>query len=815
MADPSGRLSWARRGRVPSRGSSNRSSGVFDENHLHPGAYTSSHTLRPAESRFSLNEQFAATRRDYEFDDDASSIAPSIWERGTTAEHEEGDDTLVLDGLQPISETAAVSAKRGVVLTRTYYELLCIPEDAALSSDDIFRAYHRLLTILQPERQPPALAPVAQSLLNSVQEAFRTLIEPYRRVAYDLANHKSFEELDSLRLVPYDSVETYEEGLREAYLNLAAGEVVSTTDLGLRLDASPASRRSQGIAQRQLKVPSPVDLQLHQSMTLALPTLGKEVQKLVTTAEDFVQSKLVRDKVPSRRVTCTPPTLTVTGGVHGFLDEPYRLASVVTDRYQPPGPTIHAQRHLEQLISSRFLPAVSIKLRQELSTQSTSSHQARTHPSTVLETELALLPEKYLTARVAHAIDLPNSDQPLNVELCATQYSPTTKSPPALGLVLHRRISTGGTAFLTLDAGDWTLRPEEECLHFSEFSTLTKRFANTRNPFRSAPTVEVGYTVSAYDTGLRSGRGYTQPADRGVRAMDANLDDDPSGSWSVSLGATRETLAGYVRYGRDILSSLSAAQSAVLPPGNRAHRGGGFRAEIELGSSRSWLSGRREAGYLALRALKRYGRFSKFGFEVGVSPSSLHLSLYWSRLGQRISIPFLLATRSSLSSELVFWATILPFLGFGVAEIYARSRAGRRLREAREEKNRMKTQEYISRRRAEADEMTVVLANGVEPRQRIERQNGGLVVLSAKYSVKGAPSDEVADVTVAVAALVDRGELVIPRGLRKGNILGFWDAAPGEDKVLSVRYLCKGREYSVEVAGDEELRLPRPGEKGT
>ncbi|KAB5578513.1 hypothetical protein GE09DRAFT_1169033 [Coniochaeta sp. 2T2.1] len=750
MTDPSGRLSWARRGRVPSRGSSNRSSGVFDENHLHPGAYTSSHTLRPAESRFSLNEQFAATRRDYEFDDDASSIAPSIWERGATAEQEEGDDTLVLDGLQPIPETATASAKRGVVLTRSHYELLCLPDDVSLSPDDIFRAYHRLLTILQPERQPPALAPVSHSLLDSVQEAFRTLIEPYRRVAYDLSDHKSFEELDWFRLVPCDSVETYEEGLREAYLNLAAGEVVSTTDLGLRLDASPASQRSQGIAQQQLKVPSPVDLQLRQSVTLALPALGKEVQKLVTTTEDFVQSKVVQKKASRVGISCSAPTLTVTGAVHGFLDEPYRLASVVTDRYQPPGPTIHAQRHLEQLISSRFLPALSLKLRQELMTRQTISHRI---PDTVVETELAVLPEKSLAARVAHAINLPDSDQPLNVELSATQYSSTTQSPPSLGLALHRRISTGGTAFLTLDAGDWTLRPEEECLHFSEFSTLTKRFANTRNSFRSAPTVEVGYTVSAYDTGLRAGRGYTQPADRGVRALDANLNDDPSGSWSVSLGATRETLAGYVRYGRDILSSFSAAQSAVLPPGNRAHRGSGFRAEIELGSGRSWLSSRREAGYLALRALKRFGRFSKFGFEVGVSPSNLHLSLYWSRLGQRISIPFLLATKSSLSTELVFWATILPFLGFGVAEIYARSKAARRLKEAREEKNKMKTQEYISRRRAEADEMTVVLANGVEPRQRMERQNGGLVVLSAKYSVRGAPSDEVADVTVAVAAL--------------------------------------------------------------
>jgi DnaJ family protein C protein 11 len=217
------------------------------------------------------------------------------------------------------------------------------------------------------------------------------------------------------------------------------------------------------------------------------------------------------------------------------------------------------------------------------------------------------------------------------------------------------------------------------------------------------------------------------------------------------------------------------------------------------------------ADYLALRALKRVGRFSKLGFEVGVSPSNLHLSFYWSRLGQRINIPFLLATKSNMSTELVFWTTVLPFLGFGVAEIFSRSRATRKLKKPREQKSGAKLQEYVARRRAEADELTVVLANGVEPRQRAERQAGGLVILSAKYSVKGAPSEEVADVTVAVAALVDNGEVLIPKGLRKSHLLGFWDPAPLESKVLFVRYLYQGKEYSVEGVGEQELRLPRLG----
>ncbi|KAL1879961.1 hypothetical protein VTK73DRAFT_6541 [Phialemonium thermophilum] len=212
---------------------------------------------------------------------------------------------------------------------------------------------------------------------------------------------------------------------------------------------------------------------------------------------------------------------------------------------------------------------------------------------------------------------------------------------------------------------------------------------------------------------------------------------------------------------------------------------------------------------------------------MGVSPSNLHLSLYWSRLGQRISIPFLLASATDVSTGIVFWATIVPFLTFAAMEfLYWRPRPDRARRSRRRGKLRLRKHDgssnssssissdshtlqlYISRHRAEADKLTALLANNVELRQRAERQRGGLVILSAKYGIRGAPPEEIADVTVAVAALVDGGSLVIPAGLRKSHLLGFWDPAPGKTKVLSVRYMYQGAESAAEVAGGEEFRLP-------
>jgi DnaJ family protein C protein 11 len=39
-------------------------------------------------------------------------------------------------------------------------------------------------------------------------------------------------------------------------------------------------------------------------------------------------------------------------------------------------------------------------------------------------------------------------------------------------------------------------------------------------------------------------------------------------------------------------------------------------------------------------------------------------------------------------------------------------------------------------------------------------------------------------------------------------LLGFWDPAPGREKVLRVVYLWEGKEAVAEVKGREELRLP-------
>jgi len=499
-------------------------------------------------------------------------------------------------------------------------------------------------------------------------------------------------------------------------------------------------------------------------------------------------------------------------------------------------------------VASRFLPGLNLSLRQELFWRDKSVGQqlepsgARSlgDPDFVIEQELEILPYPSVAVRFGHTIGRAEHKKPLNVELSVqTRLGHGVGSLPSLGLALHRNIGPG-TAFLVADAGDWSMRSSKECRELSKFSKAVGSFNTGQlvtGPFQNAPTVEVGYSFNNRRMGMNSSRAFTRSSDKRTRGMDCDLmGDDKSGSWTVSGGLTPGAGAvTYLRYSKDLtlLTTNTAKGQKTNDPSLSAEcsgdgpDSGGFRAEAE------WSGGTRQDFLVAFRALKRVGVFSNFGFEVGITPNNVHLSLYWSRLEQRISLPILVATKSSLiNTNLVFWAVAFPFAVFAAAEglLYRQRQRlrrqqtsvnalegngvdeGKRTNKPRPRKEDL--QEYIVSRRAEADDLTVILATGVEPLQKAEAQKNGLVILGAKYGVQDAPPDEVADVTIAVAALVhdsdnDNGpKLVIPKGLRKSHLLGFWDPAPMNTKVLRVRYLYRGQEHAVEVIGRDELMLP-------
>ncbi|KAG7292452.1 hypothetical protein NEMBOFW57_002487 [Staphylotrichum longicolle] len=738
--------------------------------------HSSNHGLRPAESRYSLREQFAATRREYEFGfDDASSVLERATIASEAVRGDEFDDTAVVDaGSSAFPESGSCY--------RDCYELLCLPREASLSPDQVRDAAHRLIQVLAVDRQPPRLQSPAAFYLGLAQAAFETLVEPSRKLGYDLSGAddpgSDSEDVSSdADDLPGTKSQSYEGKLQEQYLLLTHRESRATTDLGVRVDAvpllspQPSSRRQRS----RLKI---VDISLRKSTTVSLPGLRKPIDKAIILLGDLANRGGPRVDIRNS-LRLTDPTLTITGSTHGLLDEPFKLAPLLLDRYQPPGPAIHGPRRMEQLLVSRFLPVLDVNFRQELFWR--TEPRLRALPDLVVEQDLELLPQPSTTTRIGHSITFSGSDEPLNIEFSARKLL-TRKGnfAPSLGLAVHQRVGAG-TAFLVADGGDWNLRTSRECRELSNFSKISGGFASMTDVFKNPPTVELGYAFGRQDLGMQSGQAFTKPSERGLATLDYDLEERKPTSWTVSTGLTPGNAAAYLRYGRDLFAPPT-------PNPSRRSKPASFRAEVELASTTH------RDFFLAFRALKRIGRFSKAGLEIGLSPSNLHLSLYWSRLGQRISLPFLTAARAQrfFNTKLLFWTTVFPFAALAAWELYrqrcqrgVKSQAGTAAAAAAAKAAALhkekKLQEHIARRRAEADELTVILATGAEPRQARERQRGGLVIVSAKYGVRDAPPEEVADVTIAVAALVDdRGRLVIPAGLRKGAAWVLGSGADGE-----------------------------------
>lgn len=206
--------------------------------------------------------------------------------------------------------------------------------------------------------------------------------------------------------------------------------------------------------------------------------------------------------------------------------------------------------------------------------------------------------------------------------------------------------------------------------------------------------------------------------------------------------------------------------------------------------------------------------------------AGIQIDLSWSRLGQKISVPVVVAPVPN--PRMMVYSTAIPLLAYASAEfLWLRPRDRQRhQREAARLRRALRSKTL--RRRKAAEEAVEVLRTSVERKMDAERAAGGLVILAATYGTAASEANAkaagalgrrgggdgdgggklVVDVTVAVAALVDQGQLSLPRGVDKSKIIGFYDPAPGSEKVLWIRYLFGGFVHEVSVKDRQGVTAP-------
>ncbi|KAF5545488.1 j domain-containing protein [Fusarium mexicanum] len=798
------RVPRARTRRGASRNSPVRSPANLDEHRLSSGAPATAQPLRAAPSRFSLNEQFAATKQEFAFwDDDASSI----YERGTSVVSETGDPDLdekaalssTEGGFGPVPHTQDL-APGAEDLDTNFYDLLCLPRDTSeLSQQQIRSAYYRLFILFYPDSYPEHLRPVAHQQFLRVQDAFETLIDPARRAQYDLDQFLEAEETGA-------SQSAYEVAFKEAVWDRLQNGIQTSSDLGIRLDASGSGHGASGL---QI-----LDFSLSHSVTVDLPALQKLLQPQVTRLASLA-SKEEKETIesPSQpRIQVATPTVTVTGSTYGITrDLSLVPTSLLYDRYQPLLPLPITRQRLIQLVENKFAPLASLRYRQEFLNRSPSSSPDKLRwVKTAVEIESDVLPEFSVTSRLYHHFLLPKFSEPTIAEASIQSSRDSSSIQPRVALGLYQNLRHG-TGFLRADSGDWSFGSNQYSHFFSEHSRISPDFFNAEAP-GPTPNLELGFRTGPSDRLPVPGSSDSPGDDGGIRGLDYEINSCKHGSWAVSASATPTSVAGAVRYSKDLTLPFQTPPTS-LDPGLPSSA----RVEAELCSNTF------QDQYLALRNLWSIGRFARVGLEVGISLHNLHLSVYWSRLGQRLSVPLLIAPRSLLGSSVLFWAGALPFAGLAAVQLglnyRRRQRVSRSHRRVRSDVSSTGTPVAIARHRYEAENITTLLAHPIEGRQKHQMTLGGLVILNAKYGIPDeygilATSDQVADVTIAVAALINESSyssgpaLVIPHGVRKSRLPGFWDPAPGLDKILRVEYLFKGDAGVIEVGSRDELILP-------
>ncbi|KAK2596970.1 hypothetical protein N8I77_012848 [Diaporthe amygdali] len=899
---PGSRRAGSARGRNSSRSatSSARSSAAFErdhDQHLQPQQrYNPS--LRSVSSRFSLSDQFAATRREYEFgfDDGASFIT-------TDAEVEtDQEDTLTgtgsFDGVivtPPASHRGAGNAPRqsGIEgIRRSHYELLSVPVGDEASERDIRRAYFRLCDILRSDNIPAQHRDVAERYLGHVRAAFETLISKHSRDDYDASLLD--EELEDATLLSGEEDEgdgdTRQAGRVNTQLvrELRRQQERESTDIGLHMDVQ--SIVSSGHRELYLQRGLPATLSLTQTSITSIPAISQALQPKLRQFRKSLGGAAASGavKVEKNELYCTTPNVTLTSSI---------FATDAKDSFLPPASVLARQQNLShdtlpkdrqlQWFSFYFAPTLNLKLRQELFVREPGLSEAalrRTLPDAVVEIETDTLNAASLTARASHVLRFNGDEEdehqpaePLHTEasVSVSRAWPAASYKPRFGLGLHRRVGghNGGTVFACADSGTPSLweglspssffkdsvrrrldRDSTGASWRNYMDQLSQMFGPGGMPnYYSPPTLEVGYKFGAFseDTlGLRSGRAFTKPAGSGLRRLHDSVTlcgPGKGASWTISGAFTPGGVAGYLRFGRNLLSSLPDLEHSLIPNRFRGLLGCRFEAELSTYTSRPsnllgrvHSLGRSEISRLAVRGLKKVGKSSKVGLEMSMSStnSSLVLSLYYSTKNNKsLTIPLMLfrdqPSHYQFLTKVLLWASFLPTLALAALD-HSLTLLPRASAASQEEKGRRSQdiQKYIAARRAEADDLVTVLAEPIMQRQRVQRERGGLVILSAKYGVidgssTSPPSDsstgppaiqlgpnwtspeEVADVTVALAALVDDdGTLSIPEGLRKSRLLGFWDPRPRRTKCLLVRYMFRGQEKVKEVMGREELALP-------
>jgi DnaJ family protein C protein 11 len=585
----------------------------------------------------------------------------------------------------------------------------------------------------------------------------------------------------------------------------------------------------------EVEVSGPVisaqELQFRQSFSVPLPGLGRLLLSRLPSWKQIIRSELTinndgedEGRRSSWEETVGPriPKLTFSAGISGPIAETLLVRLPNDNR---PEEVLPASFCLYTLRSDK----IHISTRLDHSFTDTR-HQEGTNSITSLmngvdlDVTAGILPRRFLNVGVGRLFTLVEDTTPFYFHLRTLFNNSLNFKPPVLDFRISRSFGENHFGYCRWSSGDFGW---PALAHMSRISPIT--FA--KRPLWLPQGLLMSNMRIAYfwiedrsqmiQTDDEDDINILDASDRHIEKPASLRVNSNNPSWHLTVDSSPYDTTISVTWSRDLFS-----RSAERPIRSRIRKSGeavarsrdfdvpssrGIRFEIEgnLGLDLS-LGG-------VVRGVRRIGDFTSIGIGVGLNPErGLYMSFSWSRLGQNIIIPVILLSRDELGLKSILWALAVPWATYAAMEFGILRPRLRRRRQKLIEKTRKELRENVLRRRVEAEQANILMRPLVEHRQAIEREQGGLVIVRAEYGVRVIGSNskpswrpgEVADVTVALAALVDGGQLSLPRGLEKASLIGFWDPAPLRRKLLIVDYVYGGKRHHAEFSHNDALSLP-------
>ncbi|RDW93070.1 J domain-containing protein [Aspergillus mulundensis] len=707
-----------------------------------------------------------------------------------------------------------------------YYALLGLPRDPPPTDGAIRSAYRTLTLSFHPDKQPSELRDVAEQQFKRIQDAYESLIDPQKRVVYDLLGAEGVRREWGLRGSMGRGGELERQGkqaqvgvramksdeFRDWFLEMMKRRertvlnsmVKSKGSLVVGVKATDMITVNKDGDEVYLEMPSPKlsNFAVRYSFVTPFPSLQTvfgEDEKEDDEMENGEEAGKA-DKATGR------PELEIYAGVAGGFQ---RLFNQVEFEYED-GET--------EMRNNITLGASTDRVITDRNPKGLLRRWPFSYfQNTLVSVGATALPETTLQANVTKSIVVTPGTKPFNVVLGTTFSRSIFEAPPMLNLQVTKSIGQKKTAFCSWSSGylDWPLViqtlflpfvGEDVFLEHQEVSQLQVGIAS------QSPKLSPAFVEDDEEDVARSSEDEEEDEYEVIRARKRE-EEKAAEAWTVAISSSPVTNGIILKYSRNIfsgsaatdaLSQWSSEKHYALPPANEPRSVRlDVNATVSMNLSLGW----------SIHGSRQVSELTRMGFGVSIQSRGLILSLSWARLGQRIRLPIVICAMDNVTADSATLVVLLPWLTYCAVEfgfIRPRERRNRRKLIAKRQK---KLRQQIPRKRLESAQAIEIMADQVRRRQDKEYSRGGLVITKAEYghylSKRNADTEPaVTDVTIPVAALVDHGQLNISKKTAKFHILGFHDPAPLQQKTLKIWYQYHGKEHYVEANDAEGVNCP-------